>query len=380
MEERLRAGEVADMEVHVSHDRAVRHAGPGLPAAGGHEIADRERLGRHPQLTVGVFPSRAGTVGVYLDSEAVRIVQFNRLAHQVIRHPRRHPDRRQMGDEAAEGRPVRQQDREVEQPQRAAAADTAQPGRGLQPDEDRRAVVRRQRCRGGGTLDRAQAEHAFVERHRAVEIADQEPHRAHGGRRGEAVAGRNNSLGLPRVRLATHRHVQSSDVLTTGVITLICAKKFRSALDAAPHAGQQIDELFQVFAVHMPELTTVNPQDLLIETFQQGQPLRRDPGGDIAAIVAIAHARQQARLFHAIEQPRHIRDPAHQPLSDLVAAQPIGTGAAKNPQHVVLRRRDVERLQRLHQRMLQDRCRARDVEGRLFLEAAPRLVLLEVVL
>ena len=78
-------------------------------------------------------------------------------------------------------------------------------------------------------------------------------------------------------------------------------------------------------------------------------------------------------------RPRHVRDPAHQPLSHLVPAQPVGPGATQDAQHVVLRRGDVERLERLHQRVLEEGGGPGDVEEGLFLDA-PRLALLELVL
>jgi hypothetical protein len=72
----------------------------------GDETRHVERLGRHRDLP-GLVPPRAPRpVGVYLDAEAVGIGEVDRLAHEVIRHPRIDAEPGQMGHEPAQCRAI----------------------------------------------------------------------------------------------------------------------------------------------------------------------------------------------------------------------------------------------------------------------------------
>ena len=70
---------------------------------------------------VAMTPAVARAIGVDLDAEAIRIGQVKGFAHQVIGHPDPQVERGDVGGKASEGRPIRQQEGQVEQPERAPA-------------------------------------------------------------------------------------------------------------------------------------------------------------------------------------------------------------------------------------------------------------------
>jgi hypothetical protein len=90
----------------------------------GDDRRDIDRIGRHHQLAALSSPTLARPVGVDLDAEPVRIGEIERLADQVVARAGVDPEVRQMLDEAAQRRPVREQDREVEEPEPAATGGT----------------------------------------------------------------------------------------------------------------------------------------------------------------------------------------------------------------------------------------------------------------
>ena len=87
----------------------------------------------------------------------------------------------------------------------------------------------------------------------------------------------------------------------------------------------------------------------------------------IPPILAAALPDDEARRLHAVEEPRDIGHFRHEPLPHFVAAEPLVPGAAENPQHVVLRDREIERLQRLRAGVLEEGRRPRDAENGLLL-------------
>src|SRR5688572_5500151 len=62
-------------------------------------------------------PRAARAVRVDLDAEVVRILEVDRLAHEVVGHTGAHTEPRKMLDETTERRAVRKQDRKVVEPQ-----------------------------------------------------------------------------------------------------------------------------------------------------------------------------------------------------------------------------------------------------------------------
>ena len=66
-----------------------------------------------------------------------------------------------------------------------------------------------------------------------------------------------------------------------------------------------------------------------------------------AAIVGLALPGDQAALFHAVEEPRHVRVVRNHTLADGTASQATRLGPAKNAQDVVLRTRKPRGFQKL---------------------------------
>src|SRR5262249_56973561 len=99
--ERRRLVDVAHVEMNVADGRTRWRTGPRLVAGRRDEVRGVERNRGHRQLARRVPPSGPRTVGVDLDADAVRIAQVNRLAHEVIRHPRLAADVREMSQKAS---------------------------------------------------------------------------------------------------------------------------------------------------------------------------------------------------------------------------------------------------------------------------------------
>ncbi len=66
-----------------------------------------------------------------------------------------------------------------------------------------------------------------------------------------------------------------------------------------------------------------------------------------AAIVGLALPGDQAALFHAVEEARHVRVVGDHAVADGTASQAFRFGAAKNAKDVVLRARKPRRFQKL---------------------------------
>ena len=85
------------------------------------------------------------------------------------------------------------------------------------------------------------------------------------------------------------------------------------------------------------ELTLVELANRLIEIFQNGQTRRADTGFNDAAVIRLASAREEAALFHAVEEARHVRVMRNHALADGATSEALGLGAAKNAEDIVLR-------------------------------------------
>jgi len=55
-----------------------------------------------------------------------------------------------------------------------------------------------------------------------------------------------------------------------------------------------------------------------------------------AAVVGLAFAGNQAALFHAVEEARHVRVVRNHAVSDATAGQSFGLGPAENAKDIVL--------------------------------------------
>jgi hypothetical protein len=99
---------------------------------------------------------------------------------------------------------------------------------------------------------------------------------------------------------------------------------------------QQIRKNLQARNRHVPELALVKIVNRLIEGFKKVECLRRDARLYDAAVVSLAFAGNQAALFHAVKQARHVRVVRNHAVSDATAGQSFGLGPAENAKDIVL--------------------------------------------
>jgi hypothetical protein len=93
---------------------------------------------------------------------------------------------------------------------------------------------------------------------------------------------------------------------------------------------------FQAGNRDVAELSSVQFFYRSVKLSQDFQTLRGDTRLYYAAIVELAHAGNQAALFHAVEQAGHIGVVGNHAVADALAGQTIGLGAAQDAQNVVL--------------------------------------------
>jgi hypothetical protein len=200
--ERGRLLQIADVQMHVAHPRAVRHAGPALHPGRRHEILHVERDGRHLQLAAGIAPVRTRPIGVHLDPQSVGIGEVERLAHEMIRHAGIRADLRQMTHEPPERCAIRKQNREVEQSELPALRMRTRARLFVQLD-DRRVVADRAEC-GTRVVPpyHAKAQDAFVVGERSRHVRNLQPHDADSCGGGQPKPRRRDAsvLGLGCVR------------------------------------------------------------------------------------------------------------------------------------------------------------------------------------
>jgi hypothetical protein len=97
----------------------------------------------------------------------------------------------------------------------------------------------------------------------------------------------------------------------------------------------------------MVELALVKLANRMIETFEKSKARRGDAGFDDAAVIGLAGAGDEAALFHAVEEPGHVRVVRNHAVADAAASEAIGLGAAKNAEDVVLRASEAMGLEEL---------------------------------
>jgi hypothetical protein len=95
------------------------------------------------------------------------------------------------------------------------------------------------------------------------------------------------------------------------------------------------------------ELALVKLANRLIEAFQQAETRGRNARFDDATVFGLALARDQAALFHAVEEPGHIRVVRNHALADVPASKALRPGAPEDAQNIVLRAREALGLQQL---------------------------------
>jgi|SRR5580704_8785104 hypothetical protein len=97
----------------------------------------------------------------------------------------------------------------------------------------------------------------------------------------------------------------------------------------------------------MAELALVKLANRLVETFQKSKARGRDAGFDDAAVVCLAGARDEAALFHAVEEAGYVRVVGNHAFADAAAGEAGGFGAAENAEDVVLGAGEAMRLEEL---------------------------------
>ena len=186
----------------MAHRRALRHSGPGDSSARGHDLRDIDRIGRHHELASVAAPALARPVGIDLDAEPVRIGEIERFADQVVAGAGVHPEVGEMVNEPAERRPVRQQDREVEEPEPAA---TGGPGAAPLAQLDERTGTRAEDGDAPVPSELGEAEGRAVELERALEVSDLERDGSDRRCRRQAEAARRLAVAAGRRRLDGRR-------------------------------------------------------------------------------------------------------------------------------------------------------------------------------
>jgi hypothetical protein len=95
------------------------------------------------------------------------------------------------------------------------------------------------------------------------------------------------------------------------------------------------------------ELALVKLANRLIETFQKNEASGSDAGLDDASVIGLAGARDEAALFHAVEETGHVRVVGDHTFADAAAGEAGRFGAAKNAEDVVLGASEAMRLEEL---------------------------------
>lgn len=119
----------------------------------------------------------------------------------------------------------------------------------------------------------------------------------------------------------------------------------------------------------MAELLPMNLVNSVLHLLQQVQASPRDPGDDVAPVLAAALPDDQLCIFQAIEQTGDVGDLAYQTFRNFTSTKTGRLRPAQNPQNVVLRRRNPVWLQRGLEGVLQQCCGALDAEVRLLFQA-----------
>src|SRR5712692_10583526 len=111
-----------------------------------------------------------------------------------------------------------------------------------------------------------------------------------------------------------------------------------------------------------------------IEPGQECEPLWRNPRQHHAPVLGSPAARDQTALVQTVEQPSDVGIPCNHAVTDFAASESFGR-AAQDPEHVILRRREVFGLQRLRRPPRQHVGRTQQVEKRRLFGAGnpPRL-------
>lgn len=144
-----------------------------------------------------------------------------------------------------------------------------------------------------------------------------------------------------------------------------------------PSDLQQGDQTPQPLGAEVAQLAMVELGDLAVQAPEQFQAGWRDPAANEAPVVSLPRPADQGHLLETIEQTGGVGDPGYQTVAHLIAAEPLLPCPAKDPEGVVLRRRETVGLERVGRAVLQDRRGAGDGQDGLVFEAGERLPLPE---
>ena len=116
-----------------------------------------------------------------------------------------------------------------------------------------------------------------------------------------------------------------------------------------------------------------------IKAGQQLKPFRRDSRKHRPAVLRLTAPRNQTALLEAVEQARNVRIPGNHAAGDFAAGEPFGR-ASQDPQHVVLRRRELHRLEHGDHAAAEQVRSAKQVEVRNLFQSSrwPALLVLEI--
>jgi hypothetical protein len=85
------------------------------------------------------------------------------------------------------------------------------------------------------------------------------------------------------------------------------------------------------------ELAFVELSNRVVESFQEFETLTGNARLDDTAVVGLAGADDEAALFHAVEEARHVWIMRNHAIADAAAREASGFGATENAQDIVLR-------------------------------------------
>src|SRR5687767_2205742 len=192
--------------MYVAENSSARHAHPSFAIRRANEARGVQVLGRHVDLQLVVAPRIAGTVGVDLDPEPVRIREINRFAYCVIGHSGAYAYIGEVRNEPPKRCPVREQNREVIKSEQPAPRYWTRRGVSSQLDDGAIVIMRTQRRAVGGPSDRPQPDHTLVEKNRPIEIRDLKTDLAEPGLLRKSVVARPDSARGGHIRVSRNAH------------------------------------------------------------------------------------------------------------------------------------------------------------------------------
>lgn len=135
------------------------------------------------------------------------------------------------------------------------------------------------------------------------------------------------------------------------------------------HPFERGDQALYFIFRQLPEVLSMESIHGSIEGIDQPPTLPADVRRDEPSVLVVPEALDQTCGFHAIEQSGRVGDTCDHPFADLVSTEALFAGSPQDAKNVVLRGRNVVRLQRLRYSMFEHRRRPGDRQMRLLLRA-----------